>query len=330
MPELTRSCLAVFTLVALPAFAASPDPVAAFEKRLPALAGAAGETVGVAVVHVETGRTVTRNPGKAFPTGSVFKLPLALAVLAKADAGALALEETVEVRRQDLRRFGPIEAGFVPGMKLSIGEVLDRMIVESDNTAPDLLFRRIGGPPALKAWLEAHGLGAIDVPLTELELAAAYAGVTGLPPDGACDPACFRKLEETLPRASRDEAARRYEREPPNTATPEALARLLVRLQRGELVSASSTARLLDAMRRCRTGDRRLRALLPPGTPVFDKTGTIGDSINDVGLVTLPDGKGTLAVVVLVRSSARPTTKHEEGIARIARAAFDAFAPVTP
>jgi beta-lactamase class A len=78
-------------------------------------------------------------------------------------------------------------------------------------------------------------------------------------------------------------------------------------------------------MRRNTTGDRRIRALLPKGTPVWDKTGTMGRSANDIGLVELPDGKGTLVVVALVKSSEKGYDARETGIARVAKAAFDAF-----
>ncbi len=78
-------------------------------------------------------------------------------------------------------------------------------------------------------------------------------------------------------------------------------------------------------MRRNTTGDRRIRALLPKGTAVWDKTGTMGRSANDVGLVELPDGKGTLVVVALVKESANPSDAREKGIAKVAKAAFDTF-----
>lgn len=321
----TLAATTLLALSSLSAPAAPPDPVVAFERELPVLAGAAGGTAGVAVVHVESGRRMALRGGEAFATGSVFKLPLALAVLSRVDEGKLSLDEKVEVRRQDVRRYGPIEASFRPGMTLTLWEVVERMMVDSDNTAADLLFRRIGGPPGLAAWLKSRSLAGIDVPLTELELAAESSGVTGLPADGACDPACFNRLLGALSPEARQEGERRYEKSPRNTATPDGLALLLVRLHRKELLSPASTERLLDAMRRCATGEKRIRALLPPGTPVSDKTGTIGRSVNDAALVTLPAGKGTLAVVVLLSGSDRPSAEREAVLARVARAAYDAF-----
>ena len=108
-----------------------------------------------------------------------------------------------------------------------------------------------------------------------------------------------------------------------NGANPEAIAALLARLFRGELLSRASTDRILDSMRRCATGDRRLRAGLPKGTEVFDKTGTVRSCSNDAGIVRLPDGTH-LALVVFTRGG-RDGGARDEAIARVARAAWRAF-----
>ena len=68
----------------------------------------------------------------------------------------------------------------------------------------------------------------------------------------------------------------------------------------------------------------RIRGMLPPGTPVADKTGTIGGATNDVGVITLPDG-GEVAVVVFVKNSERPVADREKVIAQVSRSAYDYF-----
>jgi beta-lactamase class A len=116
-----------------------------------------------------------------------------------------------------------------------------------------------------------------------------------------------------------------FERGVENGASPDAIAALLARLFRGELLPGVSTDRILDAMRRCRTGDRRLRAGLPKGSDVLDKTGTVASCSNDAGIVKLPDGTH-LAVAVFTRGG-RDAAARDETIARIARAAWRAFVP---
>jgi beta-lactamase class A len=103
---------------------------------------------------------------------------------------------------------------------------------------------------------------------------------------------------------------------------------LLARLQQGEILQPPNVSLLLDFMTRAMTGgERRLRADLPAGTPVADKTGTgaPGSSTNDVGLITLPEGKGHLAMAVLLSGSKLPVESQEKLIAQLARAAYDSY-----
>ncbi len=75
----------------------------------------------------------------------------------------------------------------------------------------------------------------------------------------------------------------------------------------------------------CETGLLRIRGMLPPGTEVADKTGTIGGSTNDVGVVTLPENAGQIAIVVFVKDSKLEVPDREKVIAQISRAAYDYF-----
>src|SRR5512134_280532 len=92
--------------------AACPDPVAAqatdpglprLERELARLAPLADGTVGLAAVHVESGRSVTINTGVRFPMASVRKLPVALLLLALVDEGKERLDRVVELKATDLR-----------------------------------------------------------------------------------------------------------------------------------------------------------------------------------------------------------------------------------
>src|SRR5262249_54460867 len=105
------------------------------------------------------------------------------------------------------------------------------------------------------------------------------------------------------------------------------MARLLGRLQLGNLLPPHSTTLLLDLMARSKTGPRRLKALLPPDTIVAHKTGTTDVVINDVGIITLPPesaNAGHLALAVFVVNGSRMSTMQET-IARIAGASYEFF-----
>ncbi len=120
-------------------------------------------------------------------------------------------------------------------------------------------------------------------------------------------------------------------RDKSNTGTASDLARLLARLQKGELLQPAQQNLLLGFMAKGKIGARRLRGNLPPGTEAVDKTGTgdAGAATNDVGIITLPDGKGHLAMAVLISGSKLSAEAQEKLIADLARAAFD-FYTATP
>jgi beta-lactamase class A len=103
------------------------------------------------------------------------------------------------------------------------------------------------------------------------------------------------------------------------------MTRLLAGLYRKDVLKPRSAEFLLDIMRRCRTGEGRLKGMLPEGTEVAHKTGSIGGSTNDVGIITLPDDAGHVAIAIFVKSSEKEESTLERTIAEIARAIYDFF-----
>ena len=102
----------------IPAAARAADRAADLDARLRAIAVEAGGTLGVKVVHLESGRAAGLNAHGRFPMASVYKLPLAVVVLAKVDAGELSLEQEVEVRPGELRRTGARVDPWKPGSRV--------------------------------------------------------------------------------------------------------------------------------------------------------------------------------------------------------------------
>ena len=274
-----------------------PDPVAAgLRPAVTATEADSGGVVGVTAVHVESGRRLSVRGGETFQMASVFKVPVAIAVLGAVEKGTLRLDEEVAIRRSDRRKVGPLYDEWKPGMRVAVGRMVDVMLVFSDNTAADKLCALLGGPRAVEKDLASRGVAGVRISLDEKGMGEAM---------------------------KKDLAA--FEEGVENGASPDAIAALLARLFRGELLSRASTDRVLDAMRRCATGDRRLRAGLPKGTDVLDKTGTVGTCSNDAGILTLPDGTH-LVLAVFVRGG-RDAAARDETIARVARAAWLAFVP---
>jgi beta-lactamase class A len=165
-------------------------------------------------------------------------------------------------------------------------QLMAAMILHSNNQATDLLLRDLGGPKRVQAWLDQRNVVGVRIDRTIAGLLSSK-----------------RDLYDVR-----------------DSSTPRAMVALLRRIDNAELLQPSSRDYLLGLMARCQTGKNRIRGLLPAGTPVEHKTGTLSGLTSDVGFMTLPDGR-RLAVAFFERNgSDRPTT-----IAQAARKIYDGF-----
>jgi beta-lactamase class A len=302
----------------------------ALEARFRTIAASAGGTVGVSVLHLESGKGAGLHGNERFPMASVFKLAVAVELGARNDRGAVRLDAMVAVAPSDVRAGGPLsERAPAGGLTLSIGELLEAMLVDGDNTAADLLLPLAGGPEAVTAQLDAVGLGDIRVDRSELELAFDAHGVTAPPPRAARTLASIQKAIAAVPESDRRAAYARFLADPRDTATPDALVQLLRQVTQGRRLTPESRDRILALMAQTRSGEHRLKAGLPAGPPLAHRTGMGADfgnanvCTNDIGIVTLPGGRGRLAIAVLIKGSDRSLAAREKAIAEIARAAYD-------
>jgi beta-lactamase class A len=268
-------------------------------ERMEEIAKETGGPVGAAAVIIEGGRAVSFNGSQRFPMQSVYKLPIGMAVLREVDRGRLRLTRKVNVRREDLvpeRLHSPLRDDNPQGGVFTLRELIRLMISESDGTATDVLLGIVGGPEKVGAYLRGLGVDGVMVATTERAMAQGDEQVQ------------YR-----------------------NSATPESMLVLLRALQEGRGLSRASRGLLLDFMLKSTPGPRRLKGMLPAGTPVAHKTGTsntiegVTRATNDVGLVTLPDGRH-MAVAVFVSDTRADADVREGVIARIARAAWDCWA----
>lgn len=268
-------------------------------ERMETIARETGGPVGAAAVIVEGGEVVSFNGTQHFPMQSVYKVPIAMVILDAVDEGRLKLTQRIFVRPEDLvpdRLHSPIRDANPRGVELTLRELLHFMIAESDGTASDVLLGVAGGPEKVTEHLRSLGVEGVTVATTERAMAQG------------------------------DEQVQ-YQ----NWATPESMLGLLRALQEGRGLSRASRALLLDFMLKSTPGPRRLKGLLPAGTPVAHKTGTSNTvegttrATNDVGIVTLPDGRH-MAVAVFVSDTKADADVREGVIAKIARAAWDCWA----
>ena len=187
---------------------------------------------------------------------------------------------------------------------------------------------RTGGPAAVAETLRSLKLADVDVSRYELEFAADYFGVCCVKDMRPFVLEKFAAAVEAVPADVRARAAKAYESDARDSATPAGFTGLLSRLQRGELLNQASTSWLLDQMQQMHARDGRIRAGLPKGTQAALRPGTSGitggirAAHNDAAIVTLPAGRGHLAIAVFIKGSVGTEDARDAAIARIARAAY--------
>jgi beta-lactamase class A len=287
------------------------------------MAQASGGEVGVLARHLETGLTLSMNDSEAFPMASTFKVAVAGAVLDKVDHGQLALDQLIAVDpKHVLSSEGIAEIFHFPGVSVSVRNLIESMLTRSDNTATNVLTELAGGPAAITGWVKGLGVQGMRIDGDTNDIVGRFYGFSRAngPLDAqlekavAADPSV--QTLEIKPNASFDE-------DPRDTTTPAAMVQLLTRIIEGHALSPAGTEVLLGAMGRCVTGLSRLRGQLPAGTDVKDKTGTIGGTVNDVGIITLPEGRGRIVIAVYIKKSTKPVPDREHVIAEIGRSVYD-------
>jgi len=321
-------CLAI---VAAPcAHAAGDTAMTRLAQQIELLAHTTDATVGVSALHIESGRYVSVRGTESFPQASAVKVPIAVQIMALADAGKLPLDKMVSLGPADLHPgSGRIsDLMFHPGLALSIENIMELALVVSDNSAADLMLREAGGPAAVTSRMKTLGLDGIRVDRSIAVLLADWAGVKALPPESQWDRDMWDKLFDAVPEAEHMAARRLQTHDPRDTATPADMTKLLARIYRKDLFSPVYATKLWEAMERCQTGKARIKGMLPQGTDVAHKTGSMGGVVNDVGVITLPGKSGHVAIAVFTKGSNKPEEVSEKAVAEISRTIYDYFALV--
>lgn len=272
-----------------------PGP-AALAARIRELGRAFDGKAGIAIVSLKDGWEVGHGDTALYPQQSCSKLWVAITAMDAVDKGKVSLSDKVTLGRDDLTLFHqPLAEKILGGgHTTTLGALLFTAITESDNTANDKLMRSVGGPDAVRSTIAAKGLGSIRFYEGERALQSRIAGLIWSQSYSIGD--AFYKARNALPASVRKASFDRYVADPYDGAAPQSVARALARLKRGELLSATSTNRLLSIMSQTKTGKLRVRAAVPSGWSWSHKTGTgqtYGGRIaglNDIGLLTAPDG----------------------------------------
>ncbi len=303
------------------------------QNEIARIASRAAASVGICAIHLESGERIALNSERSFPLASTYKVPIAVRLLMLVEQGRLSLDQMIEITAEDLSTgAGPLGELFtLPGVQLSVRNLLDLAIRSSDNTASDILLRLAGGGDKVTNMLSQAGINEIRVDRSERQILCDFYGLSDLASERPWSIRRFQtRLQETTA-AQRKAAMEAFLSDPRDHGTPIAMASLLALLQSGKLLTRTYADLLLDLMRRCRTGPGRLKGQLPVETVVAHKTGTIegplieGALVNDAGIIEMPEDRGHIAIAALVESIQTPAPELERTIAQVARSIYDGF-----
>jgi len=270
----------------------------ALRQKIEQIISAKKANVGVSISGIEDKDTLNIHNNRHFPMQSVFKFHIALAVLNEVDQGKLALNQKIDIQESDLLpgTWSPIREKYPHGnVKVPLSEILKYTVAESDNNGCDMLLRLIGGTETVNNYIHKIGIRNFSI------------------------------------QANEEEMHKEWNVQFSNWTTPLSATELLKIFYNRKILSQKSYEFLWNTMAQTTTGKNRIKGQLPPGTLVAHKTGTsdtnaqgVTAAVNDIGIVTLPDGKH-FAIAVFVSNSKETTETNEKIISDIAKAAGDYF-----
>jgi beta-lactamase class A len=284
--------LPLFLLLA----AASAAAQQSLQQQVRAIANDAQGTVSTSCWLANSDINCDLNPHGHPPMQSVFKLPLAIAVLHQVEQGKYALDQPIRFEPSDRilpHAYSPLWDKYPQaGVDVPLRELLRLTVSLSDNVAADILLRLAGGPSAVNQYIASLGIRGFHLVDNE--------------------------------NALHHETDLQYR----NWFQPAGAVALLRMIDEHSPLNAADTKFLLDIMT-APSEKTRIGARLPPGMPIAHKTGSsdvdngLAHATNDIGLITLPDGR-KLAVAVFVTDSRADEATRARVIAGIGKAAYEA------
>lgn len=284
-------------------------------------------TVGVSAKHVETGEEIHINGDMYFPMASVFKIPVFVEVMAQIGEGRFDLDDEIDIQKTDQH----LGSGYLsdldaPGIKLSVKNLINLMMMISDNSATDILLTKVGAEN-VNSRLRSFGLEKITVDRTCQHLimdaiGMDYSKYKGLPLDDVLEALDRERLEDPL---AYEQAAAKFSQVIQDQSSPRDMNRLLELIFKKEILDEASCDYILSVMLKCQTGGRRLRGDLPRNVRIAHKTGTIGGTVNNAGILYLPEDLGHVVITVFTKDTEDDTQDVEDVIAQIARFVYDYF-----
>ena len=252
-------------------------------------------TVAVAVKNLATGESFAFRADEPMPTASLIKFPVMIEAYRQAKENRVDLAAPVTLTKADkVPGSGILTDHFSDGATFPLRDAVQLMIAFSDNTATNLVLDRIGIAST------AEAMEALGCPNTKIHSKV------------------YRRDTSRFPDRSRRFGL--------GSTTASEMVRLLERLDRKELVSEEASRAMLDHLRACDDKDKFPR-LLPPGTKLAFKTGTVDDVRTAAGILETRSGPVALCVLTEKNEDRRYAPENAGNVlcAEVARAVFGHF-----
>lgn len=259
----------------------------AFRERMKEIETGSGGRLGVAVLDTQTGVLHSWRGDERFPMASTFKLSLAALVLSRTDQGIESLQRRIVFEKADLVAYSPVTDKRVGGSGMSLSELCEATVTWSDNGAANLIMKTVGGPEGLTSFFRK--LGDRESRLDRWE----------------------PELNTALPGDLRD------------TTTPKAMLATVQRIVLGDGLSPTAREQMTAWLLANKVGDAKIRAGVPSGSRVADKTGGGGNGTNnDIGVIWLP-GRAPLVLTCYLTGTAAESKVRDAAIANVAKVVTD-------
>ncbi|MBX3012519.1 MAG: serine hydrolase [Caldilineaceae bacterium] len=268
------------------------------QAQIQAAIDASGAEMGVSLIHIESGMEININADDSFPMASVLKIPVLCAAFHTMATGAFTLDDRWELT-YPLKNIGSgILTYLQDGLRPTVRDLLTLMIIISDNTATDMVMRRLG-VAQIDALMKELGVGNIHL---AFDIRGIFDDMFG---QELADPKRYFG-DWTKPRqfpASRRDGQAYKGGSHNNAATPRDMTRLCAMIYRGEVVDRAACDGMLHILLQ-QTLNQRLPRFLPAGIPFAHKTGTLSGIRNDAGVLYATE-RDHIAITVFSRWDAQ-------------------------
>jgi len=312
---------------------------------------------GFYMKHVESGKEISIDADKIFPLGSVFKIPLMVEVFRQVDAGLITMDEKMKLEPRNMCIGSGVLQYLSPGLELPVRDLLTLMIVATDNTASEMLWKRVGIQsvnmlirdlglaktsiylPWREGFLLSMGKGPFR-DLASVEAARKWKGMTDMERMKALNDidreftsltiADFRNQYENLyglKEEKKFKMQREYDQVFDNLGTPREMGLILEKILKGEVVSPARSKEMLSMLIRGHGGSS-IPTFLSEDVPVAAKAGITAGSVNNAGIIFVSSKSHVVLCVFFKKLEEKNPEKAQMAEGKIARLIYDHFSKV--